>query len=410
MTPEELKALLEGLKKKLEALGDIRADVETLKANMAKMPGEVRDDVVNFLDMLPASQGGGAKLTGEDRELARLTKSARLGRFIETATNAQAIDGAEAELSKHLEIPSGRTPLALLAPDPVMAVKAQTDAQPTLLTSRWLDRLFAASAAMFAGVNFDDVPSGAAAYPVTTAGAGGVQRGRGQAVDASPWTVGVTELKPSSNVVQAVFSSEDAIRVPGLEQALRRDMRMAISESVDRAIFTGDAGANEPNGDITGFTGVAGLDEQTITQANKVKGPETLAAFAGLLDGIAAGQLEDLRVVAAVAANKLWTGTLAQAAGADSVTVKELLMRNGLRYQVRAMLADDATDADDFAAIVGRGRNIMGSAVAAIWRDLEIIRDPYSGAGKREVALTATTFWNFGVLRPQNWARCKFVA
>ena len=119
--------------------------------------------------------------------------------------------------------------------------------------------------------------------------------------------------------------------------------------------------------------------------------------------------LEDLNVIASVAANKLWTGSLAEAAG-GTVTIRELMKRNGLDSMVRGKIEDANTLADDFAAIVGRRRNIVGSAVAAIWRDFELIRDPYSGAAKREVAVTATVFWNFAVVRPENWARVKFVA
>ena len=133
---------------------------------------------------------------------------------------------------------------------------------------------------MYAGVTFDDVPPGVAAYPATTAGAAAAQHGRAEAAADAVWTVGVTELKPSSNVVRAVFSSEDAIRVPGLEMALRRDLAMAVREGVDRAIFIGDAGAIEAAGDITGFTAAANVTEAEITQANKGKGAETLAAFA----------------------------------------------------------------------------------------------------------------------------------
>ena len=50
------------------------------------------------------------------------------------------------------------------------------------------------------------------------------------------------------------------------------------------------------------------------------------------------------------------------------------------------------------------GRN----AVAPVWRAFELIRDPYSGAAKGEVSLTAIMFWNFKVLRTDGWARFEF--
>ena len=133
---------------------------------------------------------------------------------------------------------------------------------------------------------------------MTTAGASAAQRGRGEAAADAAWTVGLTELKPTRNAVRLVFSVEDAARIPNLESALNRDMRMALTEGIDRAIFLGEAGANENTADIVGLNTATGLTEKTITQANKVKGPETLTAFAELVDGLHAESLGDLRVVA----------------------------------------------------------------------------------------------------------------
>ena len=81
------------------------------------------------------------------------------------------------------------------------------------------------------------------------------------------------------------FAVEDAARIPGLEAALTRDLRMALTEGVDKAIFVGDDGASEAGSDITGLQTAAGLTEKTITQAAKVKGGDVLKAFAELVDG-----------------------------------------------------------------------------------------------------------------------------
>ena len=45
------------------------------------------------------------------------------------------------------------------------------------------------------------------------------------------------------------------------------------------------------------------------------------------------------------------------------------------------------------------GRN----AVAPVWRGMELIRDPYTDAGKGQVRLTAVMFWNFKILREAGW-------
>ena len=66
--------------------------------------------------------------------------------------------------------------------------------------------------------------------------------------------------------VHVEYSVEDAARLPGLDEALERDMRNAIRERVDRTVFNGDDGANEAIADITGFFGTTGIGETTLTQ------------------------------------------------------------------------------------------------------------------------------------------------
>ena len=127
-------------------------------------------------------------------------------------------------------------------------------------------------AAHIGGVSFRSVGPGVAAYPVTTAGASAAQRGRGEAAADAAWTVGVTEVKPTRN------SRPGRLLGGGCRSAsrawktrLRRDLRMALTEGVDRAVFIGDDGANENAGDITGLTTAANVSESTITQANKAE-------------------------------------------------------------------------------------------------------------------------------------------
>ena len=103
-------------------------------------------------------------------------------------------------------------------PRPSKCVRRPT---PTGWSARrgWLDRLFADAAAMRLGITFDSVSPGAESYPVTTAGATGAQRGRTEAAENAAWTVGTTKLEPTRNAVHLVFSTEDAARMPGLEDA-----------------------------------------------------------------------------------------------------------------------------------------------------------------------------------------------
>ena len=341
----------------------------------------------------------------EDRERAELRGRVRLSGYVAAAVEQRSADGAEAEYNAALGIAGNRFPLEMLAP---VETRATTDTDTTTTPRRWLDRLFSGTAAERVGITMESVSPGVASFPITTAGASAAQRGRGEAAADAAWTVGVSELKPTRNSVRLTFNIEDAARLPGLESALTRDLRMALVEGVDRAIFLGDDGANENSADITGLQTAANVTEATLKQADKVKGPETLTAFTGLVDGIHAAGLGDLRVVAAIGAWRLWESTIVNSA-ADNMTLAAFMRAAGLSWTARGDI-EDATTNGKFGAFIGRGRGIEGAGVAAVWEAGELIRDPYSGAAKGEVALTLSYLWNFGLPRSSNFARVKFVA
>ena len=391
---KELRALALADDATAEAIQEKTAEVENLEARAA------------VLTTAEEAENGPDKVTGEDaeaRERRALLGRAEVRRYIGAAMDGGAVDGAEAELNGALGMGAGAFPLRLLAPE----VRATTDTDAGVTQGTWLDRLFAKTCAAHVGIAFRSVGSGVAAYPVTTAGASAAQRGRREAAADAAWTVGVTEVKPSRNAVRAVFTVEDAARLRGLEDALRRDLRMALTEGIDRAVFIGDADANEDAGDIAGLTTAANVAESTITQANKVKWPATVKTFTDLIDGVYASSPADLRIVAAVGAARLWLATQANSNRNESVA--QVMKGNGLSWMTRGGI-ETATADGDFAAFVGLARGITGAAVAPVWDAARLIRDPYSGASKGEVAVTLQTLWGFALPRAANFKRVKFAA
>ncbi len=217
------------------------------------------------------------------------------------------------------------------------------------------------------GISMESVPVGAASFPVTTAGASAAQRGKDQAAADTAWTVGVVEMKPKRNAATLKFSIEDTARIPGLESALTRDLRMALTEGIDRAIFTGDDGANPNAGDIVGLQ-TAAITETTITQASKILGPGTLGAFTGMVDGIHANMLGDLNVVAAVGAYRLWENTVINTTSTVT-TMAKFLRDAGLSWSARGEIEENTANGD----------------------------------------FGAYALWDFGLPRTSNFPRIKFV-
>ena len=356
----------------------------------------------------PNNDGGDGEGDAEDREIRELRGKVKLSGYVSAAIEQRSADGAELEYNQARSIAGNRFPLELLAP--AIEQRATTDTDTTTTPRRWLDRLFAGTAAQHIGITMESVPAGVASYPVTTAGASAAQRQRSTdaAADAA-WTIGVSELRPKRNAVRLLFSIEDAARIPGLESALVRDLKMALTEGIDRAIFLGDAGASGTDADIIGLR-TAAIDETTIKQSDKISGPATLGAFTGQVDGIHAMGLGDLRVVSSVGTWRLWENSIINlAAATNNQTLVAFLRTAGLSWVSRGAIDTD-TAAGDFGGFIGRGRGIEGAGVAAIWEAGELIRDPYSGAAKGEIALTLCYLWDFALPRTDNFSRIKFVA
>ena len=388
------ETLAEGEQAKIDELSAELSEKETQYRAALVVEGEAR------------AQGQFEGGDGEAAEYRALRSKVGLSQYIEAASEKRNVDGAALELNQLLGVGAHRLPLEILAP---VEERATTNVDIVTRPSRWIDRLFSVAAASRVGVTFESVEAGAKSYPITTAGATGAQRGRKEDAAIAPWEIGVTELKPTRNAVHAVFSREDDLRNPGLEEALKRDLRMALTDAVDLAVFEGDSTANEDTADITGLQTAANVLETTLTQAAKVKGVDTLTAFAALIDGKHATSGADLRTVLSVGASRLWMSTLANSGGAVDTTIEEFLRRAGIATTSRGGI-DTATTAGAFGAFVGRARGIEGAGVAAVWSDSMLLIDPYSSARSGEILLSLNTFWAFGLPRPSNFARLKFVA
>ena len=352
----------------------------------------------------PETETRGTVMDSETRERVELRSKSSVVNYLRAAVEMRSVKDAEADYNASLGMGSDQFPLEMLAPP---EVRQTTDTDTMANQGSWLDRLFEATAAGHIGVTFNSVGPGVASFPVTTAGATAEQQAKSEAASAAAWTVSVSELKPKRNAVHAIFSIEDAARIgPGLEDALQRDLRMALVEGIDRAIFKGDSTPTGTDADIVGFQS-AGISENTLTQANKIKGDKILELLAAYINGKHAVSPEDLRIVASVGTNVLWLTKL-QAAAVDNMTIAQFLSASGISWTTRGAI-DTATSNGDFGAYIGLGVGIEGAAVAAVWENASLVRDPYSGASKGEVGLVLNTLWDFAIPRTSNFKRLKYV-
>ena len=393
------------------AIGAFPADGESV--DLEKLTTEYRAaDVRKAAAMITESADADAARAAGDldaagRELDAIGSNLQFGNYVSAAVEMRAVDSAEAEYNAGVGMSARQFPLAMLAPTRVQ-MRATTDTDGQANAHTWLDRLFADSAAARLGISMESVPPGQAVYMTTTAGATGSQRSRSEATAAANWTVGVKTMEPKRNAVHAVYSIEDAARLPGLSDGLRRDLGMALTDAIDVAVFVGDNGASTAADDIAGLSGYAALTEVELTQAEKVMADDTLKAFSDMVDGKHAMDLSDLNIVASVGSYRLWLSTI-HAAAVDNQTIAQFMMASGLSWGSREGINVD-TAADDYGAFVSRARGLAGAGVAAVWNAGQMIVDEITGADEGSVKLTLNYLWQFDLPRASNFARLKYVA
>ena len=380
---------MEGFEGRVEAAKVAISTAQTTQATAALAEPEIREKRETTED-------------GEGAELRNMKAKASFGQYVAASGARRGVLGVENELNQALGLGELDFPLDMLAPP---EKRAAIDGDADTNSASWLDRLFATSAATYLGVSMRSVAAGIASYPVTSTGPTGQQRQRSEAASAVAVTVSVTELKPTRHATHVIYNIEDVARLPGLADAIRRDMAEALVDNLDKAVFTG-AGAGGTEADIAGFN-TATISESTLTQTNKVKADKVFAEFVAQIDGKYASGPGDLKVVLAVGAAKLWLETI-HAASVDNQTIAQFLRDNGLSWTIRGDIESNTAN-NDFGAFMGLARGIEGAAVMPVWLNANLITDPYTSAAKGEVQLTMNALWNFGIPRGANFKRLKFV-
>ena len=340
--------------------------------------------------------------TAEGTEIRQLMGRSSMDAYFRASLARRGVGGAEAELNAAMGISETDFPLDMLL---TQEERAAIDGDSEVNQNSWLDAVFHESAAMRLGITFPSVAAGIPSYPVTSTGVTSAQRQRAEAQPAGTLGVTVVEFKPTRHHAYATYSIEDVARLPGLADAILRDMRNQIVDGVDRAIFLG-AAATGTEADIAGLNTLA-ITEKTLTQTNKVKADETLKVFAELIDGQYAASPADLRIVVSEGINQLWMTTIHNSA-ASNQTVAQFLRESGLSWTVRGDIETNTANGD-FGAFVGLGRGLAGAGVAPHWMNGTLISDPYSSSDTGEVHLSLTTLWNFGLARAANFKRLKLV-
>ena len=407
MTPaQKVQVRISEVRQRLnELVGQDRLSEEE-QAEADTLGGEYRELETKLRASLVAD--GGAGTGGETRAApGELLGRVELRNYIMEAARGKTVDGAEAELRAEVfgdKARDGLIPWAALLPrHPEERVDVATTA-PTTVGGRQeaiIPRVFAASATVFLGVMMPSVPVGEPIFPVMTAGTTPAMQAAGGTQDATAATFTVETLAPRRLTARYLFRVEDLARFVGMEEALRRDLRDAMSDAMDSQVLNGDGTAPNVTGLFSELTAPA-MDPSTVSAFN-----DLLAAHASGIDGLYASGLQDVRLLVGAAtyqrAAQIFTAS-------GDVSGAAYLIANGGGFRASANVPVPATlnSVTNLQGALTYATGGPGSAVAPVWEGLELIRDPYSNAAKGEVSITAVALWNFKVLREAPYAFHRF--
>ena len=317
----------------------------------------------------------------EHRERLEIRSRTGLGEFLAAAAGGRAVEGAAAEYAAACGVPTfQRVPLAIFR-----------DGQPARPETRAITPgpavdgpvmpeipyIFERSAAAALGVMMPAVGAGQVQIPRVTTAPPADALAKDAAAPAAAAAVTLDSQSPKRIAGQFEVRVEDLAVYPQLEAVLNETIRGSLGNELDEQVFNGtDAG-----GDLNGLF-------QQAANVALAAGVETyasgIARFAALIDGTHAYSLSDVRAVIGPGTFAAYMGLFM--ANGDIPLADYLMMKLGT-LRVSDRIPAVANNGQKGIVVLTAGPSPIR---VYVWNALEIVRDPYSGAGAGKVTLTAT--------------------
>ena len=414
--------------KKIELrMSEIRTELNANMALEAPTPEEVETRMAlqteyteaekRYQDYLRGAISEEERRNDEDRpevrEYRRMVSESRLSRYFSMLIEGRmAPDGVEGELNQSLKIPGMSVPMEVFAPARGLPddgrIEHRQDVSTTIAAAGKvpvqghpiLGRAFAYSDVEFLGLTQVMAGVGEQTFPVLTGGVSPEYKGPGVVKNAEAATYTFDQLPPLAYQARYKFRREDIARLAMYEDSLRRDLSMAMANFVSDAVINGTV-AND---------GVLGFRPQAST--NKLGGAavllaaNTLAQFLGEVnhfpDGVYAARTSDVCVMLSQPVNAKINGTLD---GANQPHFMSELLKDFQAYKVSGHLKEETIGGQKRRGmmVIAKGMWTPGSTVLVMWPSVDLIYDPFTAAGTREVIITAAGLWNFKILRADPW-------
>ena len=385
------------LEKRRELLGNLNTVESEWRAAVTE---EAKAD-----EAAPDAQG----LTAEEREFRQLETKAELRQVFRAAMNGDPLTGAEKELQEHRGLSGHNIPWDMVGPRTAPRTEDRADAVSAAPANSHLQqhpilaRVFSRSATATLGVAMPMVGVGEQNYPVVTTTDKAVILAK-DAAEGDSADAGITAkvIEPARLQRSYVFRREDQAVLGGLEEALRADLSMAVSDLLDAQVLAGDGTTGAQFGGFLATSANGGLTDRSDTPARVTFALAAGEAARGI-DGKFAGGLGECSVVigddtARDLASKFQTN--------DSEAALAYMNRTTIRTMASANIPAVASMFQE--GVIARMGAAGANAVCPTWDGLFMIRDEITGRKTGNIALTVGMLAGFDILRAGGFDRLKF--
>ena len=383
-TTQKLQIKLSEQRSRLSAIGaldeltpEVRSELETLTAAHSDSESQLRAAIT-----ASASEDDSARVVNatdpENRERLELRGRTGISDFLSAALGGAAVTGAAAEYAAACHVPPvGHIPMAIFAPTtPTVEMRAITPGPDVKgILQPVVPYVFERSAAVSLGIMMPTVPQGQVQIARVSTSPPADTLAKDGSAPSTAAAVTLVNQAPVRIAGQFEVRSEDMAVMPTLESALTEAIQGSLSNELDESVFNG--GSGELNGLFTQATAVsAATAAETFATG--------VGRFAELVDGRHAYDLKDVRIVIG---SKTFARYAGQFSGNGSVSLFDYLKFNAGSIRVSDRVPGVSSMAQKGIVILSASPEMPKIHV---WDAMQLVRDPYSGAGAGKVTITAT--------------------
>ena len=360
-----------------ELTPELRGELDTLSAAHTDTEAQLRAAIAADDAATPP---GDPVVDAEVRERLELRSKTGLADFLKAAAVAGPVTGAASEYAAACGVPVvGHLPMAIFARTPPAVEERAITPGPAVkgMVQPTVPFVFERSAAASLGISMPSVPSGQVQIPRIETAPPSDTLAKDGAAPATAAAVTLVNQEPVRIAGQFEVRIEDLAVMPTLESALGESLQGSMSNELDESTFNGASG--ELNGLFTQATAVSAASA-VETYSTGIK------RFAELVDGKHAYSLRDLRAVIGSKTFALYAGLFANS------NKGEVSLFDYLSNQLGSIRVSDRVP--NVSSSAQKGIVVLSASAELpkihVWDAMQIVRDPYSGAGAGKVTITAT--------------------